>query len=76
MSTTNCALCRGQVKFEPPVSDRRRTFSCQRCGQYIIDGTTLAILENGPKLNVGAVSGWVRRQNLMGVTPTINDPIK
>jgi nucleoside 2-deoxyribosyltransferase len=73
MSTVNstCALCRGPAGFEPPTGDRR-TVTCQRCGTYSIDGTAEALLSAGPRLNVGAVSGWVRRHDTMRLLPNIS----
>src|SRR4051794_23877922 len=76
VAKSRCALCRSELaEFEPPTGDRLK-ITCLRCGTYSIDGSTEAILASGQNLNVGAVSGWVRRKNMMGATPTINDADK
>jgi len=66
-----CALCGAPVIFEPKGDERR--FQCQRCGNYNLTGTAESILRDRPIQNRGAVSGWIRRQNSMGVVPKIDN---
>jgi hypothetical protein len=67
-----CAICHASATCEPPIGDAR-TITCPRCGTYRLTGTAEAILAAAALLNVGAVSGWIRRQNTMGVIPVITD---
>jgi hypothetical protein len=49
----------------------RREYACSRCGNYSTVDTAEQLLRQTPIKNSGAVSGWIRRQNSMGVTPHI-----
>jgi hypothetical protein len=46
-----------------------------RCGDYSIVGTAEQLLRDRPLQTPGAVSGWIRRQNSMGVTPLISGDV-
>jgi nucleoside 2-deoxyribosyltransferase len=66
----NCAFCGTSADIRPRTGDAL-TFTCSRCGNYTIVGTAESLLRDRPIQNPGAVSGWIRRQNSMGVTPNI-----
>jgi hypothetical protein len=66
----NCPLCRSSGTFRPITGDRL-DYTCPRCGNYTIVGTAESLLRDKPLQTPGAVSGWIRRQNSMGVTPPI-----
>jgi nucleoside 2-deoxyribosyltransferase len=68
-----CPLCGSQGSFQPRGDANE--YTCPRCGDYRMSGTAESLLDE-PLLNRGAVSGWIRRQNSMGVTPNIlNDDV-
>ena len=67
----SCALCDSAANFSP-MADKNE-FKCQRCGDYGISGTAESLLRDKRLENRGAVSGWVRRQNTMGLTPNITN---
>ena len=66
-----CALCDSAVNFGPMTADECK-ITCPRCGDYRLTGTAEALLRQTRIQNRGAVSGWIRRQNGMGVTPRID----
>jgi hypothetical protein len=66
-----CVLCDSPANFHPMID--KNEFKCQRCGDYIITGTAESLLRDKPIESRGAVSGWVRRQNAMGLTPNITN---
>jgi hypothetical protein len=49
----------------------RREYACSRCGNYSTVDTAEQLLRATPIQSPGAVSGWIRRQNSMRVTPNI-----
>jgi len=63
-------LCRFSATFRPITADRFE-WECQRCGKYSIVGSAESVLRSNPIQSPGAVSGWIRRQNSMRVTPDI-----
>jgi nucleoside 2-deoxyribosyltransferase len=65
-----CPLCRSTATLQPITGDRR-DYACSRCGNYSTVDTAEQLLRQTPIQNPGAVSGWIRRQNSMGVTPHI-----
>jgi hypothetical protein len=66
----SCVFCNNAADIRPVTGDAY-TFTCSRCGKYSILGTAESLLRETPIQNPGAVSGWIRRQNSMGVTPNI-----
>src|SRR5262249_36888606 len=66
----NCPLCRSSATFGPITADRFE-WECPRCGKYSISGTAESLLRDSPIQSAGAMSGWIRRQNSMGITPHI-----
>jgi nucleoside 2-deoxyribosyltransferase len=74
-----CPLCRGPATFRPINADLKRV-ECPRCGTYDVTGSGESVLDARPIQNVGAVSGWVRHQNAMGLTPSLDsknvDPLR
>ena len=66
----DCPLCRSRGTFQPIIGDRL-DYMCPRCGNYSIVGSAESVLRETPIQNLGAVSGWIRRQNSMGSTPHI-----
>lgn len=69
---TSCVFCTDQANVEAPIGDGLR-IRCPRCGEYILTGTAETLLRDRPLPIRGAVSGWIRRQNSMGVTPKIDN---
>jgi hypothetical protein len=67
-----CVFCRYEANSDPIKMDWYDV-TCKRCGKYTINGTAEAIFQANPLQNSAAVSGWIRRQNTMGVTPPIID---
>jgi hypothetical protein len=65
-----CPLCRSSATFDPITADRF-AWKCPRCGNYSIVGSAESVLRATPIQSPGAVSGWIRRQNSMGVIPNI-----
>jgi hypothetical protein len=74
-SPTKCVLCGKPATRAPVFGDHHREFSCQVCGNYSITGSAVAIVGLKPIQNPGAVSGWIRQQNVMGSTPHIGDDV-
>jgi DNA-binding PadR family transcriptional regulator len=74
-SPTKCVFCGNSATLGPVFDDRHRQISCQVCGNYSITGTAEAIVGHKPIQNPGAVSGWIRQQNAMGITPHIDDDV-
>ena len=70
----NCPLCRSSATLQPITGDRR-DYACSRCGNYSTVDTAEQLLRQTPIQNPGAVSGWIRRQNSMGVTPHIGGDV-
>jgi hypothetical protein len=68
----HCVLCRWNATFEPRTGDWLKV-TCARCGDYKLNGTAEAIFSATPLGNSGSVSGWIRHQNRMGITPNIID---
>jgi hypothetical protein len=68
---TTCVLCNSPANFHPMMD--KNEFKCQRCGDYSITGTAESLLRDKRIENRGAVSGWVRRQNAMGLTPHLTN---
>jgi nucleoside 2-deoxyribosyltransferase len=71
---TNCHFCRVSAKFQRvgPFSNR---VHCPRCGEYDLITDAERILQLRPIVDIGAVSGWVRYQNMMGITPVIDSNV-
>jgi hypothetical protein len=67
-----CAIC-GTSADTQPRTGYELTFTCPRCGNYTIGDSAQAVLSKKPLQNRGAVSGWIRGQNSMGITPKIGD---
>jgi hypothetical protein len=64
-----CPFCGASADTRPRTGDWL-AYTCSRCGDYrIVDSAERTL--RGPLQNPGAVSGWIRRQNSMGVTPSI-----
>jgi hypothetical protein len=70
----SCALCGSTANFSPITADKKE-FACPRCGRYGLTGTPEGILRDKPIKNLGAVSGWIRRQNTMGIAPLIGSDV-
>lgn len=70
----DCPLCRSSATRQPIMGDRR-DYACSRCGNYSTVDTAEQLLRQTPIQNPGAVSGWIRRQNSMGVTPHIGGDV-
>jgi hypothetical protein len=66
-----CPLCHSSATFKPILGDRLE-LGCPRCGNYSISGSAESVLRDNPIQSPGAVSGWIRRQNSMGLTPHIS----
>lgn len=67
-----CCLCNSNATIEAPTGDALN-WRCPRCGSYRLTGTAEGILRDQRIANFGAVSGWIRQQNAVGITPTISN---
>jgi hypothetical protein len=71
----NCPLCRSSdITLRPRTGDWLG-YACSRCGNYTIVDTAESSLRDKPLQTPGAVSGWIRRQNSMGITPNIGGDV-
>jgi hypothetical protein len=71
----NCTLCRSSdITLRPRTGDWLG-YACSRCGNYTIVDTAESLLRDKPLQTPGAVSGWIRRQNSMGITPNIGGDV-
>jgi len=70
----NCPLCRSSATSQPRTGDWL-DYSCPRCGNYIIVDTAEQLLRHQPLQTPGAASGWVKRQNSMGLKPRIGGDV-
>src|SRR5262249_33740075 len=68
---SSCPFC-GKAVSCGPVTGLFFDLTCGRCGSYSITTSAQAIVEATPIQNRGAVSGWIRRQKMMGITPKID----
>jgi hypothetical protein len=72
-----CPICRSAATRSAttfdPIGRDWCDWTCPRCGNYTINGSAEAIIGHHPIHNIGAVSGWIRRQNSMGTAPRIED---
>jgi hypothetical protein len=66
-----CSICGTSASLRPPTGDLADV-TCPRCGNYRITDTTVRLLLEPPITSPGAISGWIRRQNALGVTPRID----
>ena len=67
---TNCALCGSAATFSPITADELEI----KCASVAAATALLArpiYTSRKTHKNRGAVNGWIRRQNAMGVTPNI-----
>jgi hypothetical protein len=69
-NATTCALCNSEASFRS-ITAHKNAITCQRCGEYTLTDTGESIIREKPIQNRGAVSGWIRRQNAMGLTPNV-----
>jgi hypothetical protein len=65
-----CPFCGASADTLPRTGDWL-AYTCPRCGNYRIVDSAEQFLRDRQLQNPGAVSGWIRRQNSMGVTPNI-----
>lgn len=71
MSTvTACPICANAAEIRPTSADVI-SWKCVRCGQFELSGTGESSLRSKPISSSGAVSGWIRQQNLQGITPCL-----
>jgi hypothetical protein len=68
-----CAFCGTSADTRPRTGDAL-TYTCSRCGNYRLVDTAEQLLRGTIK-KPGAVSGWIRRQNSMGITPHIGGDV-
>ena len=72
MPTTDCCICRSRGSFTP-LSPDLHSVACPRCGEYSLTGSAESMLRDQHQIqNPGAVSGWIRLQNAMGITPRVD----
>src|SRR5262245_33731947 len=69
--TKSCACCGFAASFRP-ITAEEKEIDCPRCGRYRLTGSAEATLRATPIKNPGAVSGWIRRQNTLGITHRID----
>jgi hypothetical protein len=68
----DCPVCGSTAKMFPAAGAVYQ-YRCLRCGDY-----RLIVFLEGPLRerriqNIGAISGWIRRQNAIGILPLIED---
>lgn len=68
---TKCPICDTAADYSP-VSGDLHGWNCPRCGEFIDTGTAETLLREGKDLRPEILSGWVRTQNMDGVTPKID----
>jgi hypothetical protein len=68
----NCPICKCASTIDSPTGDSY-TWHCPQCGSYRLVGTAQSLLEEKPISQFGAVSGWIRQQNAVGIFPRIAD---
>jgi hypothetical protein len=68
--SADCPLCRSSATTAPRTGDWL-AYACLRCGNYSIVDSAEQLLRARPLQITGAVSGWTRQQNAMGITPRI-----
>jgi hypothetical protein len=70
----NCRFCSNEPIVYGGSSDRDnpRTVECPRCGSYRVNEQTWRALE-AAKLDGAILGGWIREQNAVGITPTIEE---
>jgi hypothetical protein len=68
----NCPICKSGSTVDPPTGDALN-WHCPQCGSYRLVGTAESLLREKPIALFGTVSGWIRQQNALGITPTISD---
>jgi nucleoside 2-deoxyribosyltransferase len=68
----NCPFCNSAANIDEPTGDSYR-WRCPRCGSYRLTGTAQSIIRERPITRFGTVSGWIRQQNALGITPSISD---
>jgi hypothetical protein len=66
-----CLLCKSAANFRP-ITGEIKEIECPRCGHYALTATAESDLTERPIKHPGAISGWIRRQNAMGLTPKID----
>ena len=72
---TDCAICGTRAIFRP-ISPDLHLVVCPRCGEYNLTGSAESMLRDRYRIqNPGAVSGWIRRQNAMGIMPRIDSDV-
>jgi hypothetical protein len=68
----SCCLCGHSARVDAPTGDAIN-WHCPQCGSYRLTGTAETILREIPIKKFGVVSGWIRQQNALGITPNITD---
>jgi hypothetical protein len=67
----NCPVCGSTAKMFPAGAVYQ--YQCPRCGDYRLMVFLEGPLRERSIQNIGAISGWIRRQNAMGILPLIED---
>jgi nucleoside 2-deoxyribosyltransferase len=68
----SCPICKNGATAEQPTGDALN-WHCTQCGSYRLVGTAETLLREKPISQFGAVSGWIRQQNMAGIIPRIAD---
>ena len=64
-----CLICGTEADLDG--SEELKKFDCPRCGQFAVTGTAwnkLGLM----RLDAAIVSGWIREQNALGITPSFD----
>jgi hypothetical protein len=69
-NAADCPLCRSSATFNLITTDQF-AWEYPRCGNYSLVGTAESLLRTTPIQKPGAASGWIKRQNSIGITPRI-----
>jgi hypothetical protein len=70
--SVRCAFCNQPATLHPAEDANGHEWRCARCGKYVLDGPTESDFRDKAVKSPGAISGWVRRQNVVGVVPRID----
>jgi hypothetical protein len=66
-----CELCGTQAEPVPMGGYDGIRQRCQRCGDFKLTGTGMAIVRRVPPGDKVKLSGWVRDQNALGEVPEL-----
>lgn len=66
-----CLICETEATLEDVARLDVRKFTCLRCGKFTVTGTAWNKL-GSIEIDAPTVSGWIREQNSIGITPNFD----